>query len=84
MCIVQLAHFKDMPYFPSLVPRLPQFFNVTCRKTREPGKLFHVRDIGIEATWSMAHANHDLALLGGHQGSVKDHLSQCTNDCFAN
>ena len=47
----------------SLVPRLPQFFNVTCRKMREPGKIYHVCDVGVEATWSAARANHDSVVL---------------------
>ena len=37
---------------------------------REPGKIYHVRDVGVEATWSTAHANHDSALFGGHQGAA--------------
>ena len=36
--------------YASLVPRLPQIFNVTHRKTREPGKTYHVCDVGVEAT----------------------------------
>ena len=38
----------------SFIPRLPQFFRVTRRERREPGKLYHVRDVGVEATWSAA------------------------------
>ena len=67
----------------SLVPRLPQFFSVTRRKTREPGKIYHVRDIGVEATWSAAHANHDSAVFDGNCGAMKDRRFECTNDCSA-
>ena len=42
----------------SLVPRLPQFLNVTCRKTREPGKIYHVRDI----RWKQLGARHVLTM----------------------
>ena len=54
----------------SLVPRLPQFFSVTRRKTREPGRIYHVRDVGVEATWSAARANHVSANFDGHHGAV--------------
>ena len=33
----------------SLIPRLPQFFYVTHRKTREPCKIYHIRDVEVEA-----------------------------------
>ena len=41
-----ISHFSQCAKVDSLVPRLPQFFNVTCRKTREPNKIYHVRDVG--------------------------------------
>ena len=44
--------------------------DVTRRKTREPGKIYHVGDIGVEATWSAARANHDSANFDGHRGAV--------------
>ena len=47
----------------SLVPSLPHILNVARRERREPGKIYHVRDVGVEATWSAARANHDSALL---------------------
>ena len=46
----------------SLVPSLPRILNVARRERREPGKIYHVRDVGVEATWSAARANHDSAL----------------------
>ena len=33
-----------------LVSRLPQFFNFTRRERREPVKIYHMRDVGVEAT----------------------------------
>ena len=34
---------------------------------REPSKIYHVHDVGVEATWSAARANHDSAVFDGHQ-----------------
>ena len=62
------------------------FFNVTRRKTREPGKIYHVRDVGIEATWpiwSAVRVNHDSVVFDGNRGEMKDRRSDCTNDCSA-
>ena len=50
---------------------------------REPGKIYHMRDIGVEATWSAARAYHDSAVFDGHRGEMKDRRSECTNDCSA-
>ena len=47
----------------SLVPSLPHVLYVARRERREPGKIYHVRDVGVEATWSAARADHDSALL---------------------
>ena len=49
LTLVALYGLQKMGY-PSLIPRLPQFFNDTRRKTREPGKTYHVHDVGVEAT----------------------------------
>ena len=46
----------------SLVPRLPDVLNVARRERREPGKFCHVRDVGVEATWSAVCTNPDSAL----------------------
>ena len=37
----------------SLVPSLPRIFNIAHRERREPGKIYHVRDVGVEATWKV-------------------------------
>ena len=66
--------------YASLVPRLPQFFNVIHRKTREPDKIYHMRDVGVEATWNAARANRALAVFDGHRGAVKDRRSECYNN----
>ena len=44
----------------ALFPGSPQVLNVARRERREPGKLYHVHDVGIEATWSAARTNHDM------------------------
>ena len=68
-----------------LVPRLPQFFNVTCRKTRVPGKIYYMPDIGyVEAIWSMAYANQDSAVSDDYHGAVTDSQSECYNDRSVN
>ena len=38
-----------MRLFSSLVPRLPHVLNVARRERRKPGKIYHVRDVGVEA-----------------------------------
>ena len=45
---------------------------------REHGKIYHVPDVGVEATWSVARANHDSAVFDAHQ---EDRRSKCYNDC---
>ena len=49
----------------NLVYPRPHVFNIARRKRREPGKIYHVRDVGVEATWNVACANHDPALFDG-------------------
>jgi hypothetical protein len=48
----------------SLVPRLPHVFSVALRKRREPCKVYHVRDVGIEA--------NDYILSDGNHVTVND------------
>jgi hypothetical protein len=54
----------------SLVPRLLHVLNVAHRERREPGKIYHVRDVGlgIDKTWSVVRANHDSAFLMAVEG----------------
>ena len=58
-------------------PQAPSVFNVTCRKTREPGKIYHMHDVGVEATCSAARANRDSAVFDGHK---EDRRSECYNN----
>jgi hypothetical protein len=69
---------------PSLVPSLPHVLNVArrARERREPGKIYHVHDIGVEATWSAARANTDSALFDGSERTMNDRRSECTSDHF--
>ncbi len=53
-------------------PILPHVLNVARRERREPGKIYHVRDVGVEITWSAARANHDSALFDGSERTVND------------
>ena len=41
-------------------------------KTREPSKIYRMRDVGVEVSWSVVYANHDSALFDGRQGAVND------------
>ena len=56
-----MVHGRVLASFPGS----PQVLNVARRERREPGKIYHVRDVGVEATWSAARANHDSALFNG-------------------
>ena len=44
-------HVGKIRGFDILVPRLPLFFNVIHRKAREPVNIYHVHNVGVEATW---------------------------------
>ena len=68
----------------NLVPRLPHVLNVARRERREPDKIYHMHDVGIEATWSAVCANHDSALYSSNHATVNDRQSECINDCPAN
>ena len=52
-CLWQESTECQMHTYGSLVPRLP-LINVTCRERKEPGKMYHMCDVGVEATWSAA------------------------------
>ena len=43
-----------------------------------------MHDVGIEAIWSAACANHDSALFGGNHATVNDPQSENINDCPVN
>ncbi len=66
----------------SLIPNLPHVLNVARRERREPGLVYHVRDVGVEATWSATRANLDSARFDGSERTVNDRRSECTNDRF--
>ena len=64
-CNVLVSQFQDDLFIASS-PGSPQVLNVARRERREPGKIYHVRDVGVEATWSTASANRDSAPFHGN------------------
>ena len=52
----------------SLVPRLPDLFNVAREKEGEPGKTYHVRDV----RWTDFHIWHNSKLAGLRHGFLTE------------